>query len=726
MTASLLLLVMPNGLLNGLARTPPLGWRSWNAYGGSVTQAKMEAVMHAFADESRGFSLKSLGYEFVGLDDGWQKCGAGVNGSFHTAEGDPIIDATKFPDMKAMVAKAHELGLKAGWYLNNCICNERSFVGSFVDVIQERDVAALRRFGFDGLKLDSCSEWNNLTRWNEIINGSGSKPILLENCHQGGLTPGSRQWQTYVKQSTTGTYAHKLGYLSAGHDAASPLINSTFAACEAACTANTKCAALCFESDQAKPTSSPISKCYIKSAAAGFVPYDASNGHCHFDGTRDDCPFNFYRTSGDINAHWGSMLDNLASTVRYLAGNTSRPGAWAYPDMLEVGRLANSTEDRTHFGAWAIISAPMILGFDAADASVMERVWPVITNNEVLAVNQAWAGRAGQRLSATIEHQIWAKPLGGGRFAVLVFSNATAAITVSVDLGTVDPELNSSRAVHARDLHLHQDLGRVTGGRWKAEALAPHDSRFVIFSLAAPSPPPPTCDLLAACVAPATCPAMSAEPPDEFDVIFETTAGNFTIRTTTAWAPPFARRFYQLSKLRYMEGAPFYRVDRLNASEAWVVQFGYRAEPAVDQCWDARQTSNDTWRTHAPGNVRGTVAFSMGAVPANKNCSSAEYCAQGFSTNIFVNYADNRRLDANGFAIFGTVVPPGMVVVDRLYAGYGEVAELCSVANGSHTRFCNGTGSACEGVSMDRLVADGASYWRSAKPRLDSIVRVSL
>ena len=132
MTASLLLLVMPNGLLNGLARTPPLGWRSWNAYGGSVTQAKMEAVMHAFADESRGFSLKSLGYEFVGLDDGWQKCGAGVNGSFHTAEGDPIIDATKFPDMKAMVAKAHELGLKAGWYLNNCICNERSFVGSFV------------------------------------------------------------------------------------------------------------------------------------------------------------------------------------------------------------------------------------------------------------------------------------------------------------------------------------------------------------------------------------------------------------------------------------------------------------------------------------------------------------------------------------------------------------------------------------------------------------------
>jgi hypothetical protein len=49
-------------------------------------------------------------------------------------------------------------------------------------LIQQRDVAALRRFNFDGLKLDSCSMWNNLTQWNELINASGTKPILLENC----------------------------------------------------------------------------------------------------------------------------------------------------------------------------------------------------------------------------------------------------------------------------------------------------------------------------------------------------------------------------------------------------------------------------------------------------------------------------------------------------------------------------------------------------------------
>ena len=391
--------------------------------------------------------------------------------------------------------------------------------------------------------------------------------------------------------------------------------------------------------------------------------------------------------------------------------------------MLEVGRLANSTEDRSHFGAWAVISAPLILGFDAADPKAMERVWPTVTNKEVLSVSQSWAGLAGRRVALSPAHQVWTKPLGHGRHAVLVLSNSSAPISVDVQLGDIDPGLNGTVPVHARDIHTHRDLGVVHGGAWSATKLAPHDSRFIIFSTSE-APPTPPCDLLAACTTPSTCPALAAEPPPTFDVRFGTTAGDFTVRVTTAWAPPFARRFWQLSRIGYMEGAPFYRVDRLNASEAWVVQFGYRGDPAIDGCWDRRQTSNDTWRTHAPGNVRGTVAFSMGAVAANKNCSSSQYCAQGFSTNIFINYADNTRLDANGFAIFGTVVPPGMEVVDQLYAGYGECTELCTVANGSHTRFCNGTGSSCRGVSMNRLVADGAAYWRREKPRLDAILEV--
>jgi len=239
------------------------------------------------------------------------------------------------------------------------------------------------------------------------------------------------------------------------------------------------------------------------------------------------------------------------------------------------------------------------------------------------------------------------------------------------------------------------------------------------------------CDLLSACEAPSSCALMSEEPPEEFDVTLETTAGSFTIRTVTSWAPPFATRFWRLSRLGYMNGASFYRVDRVDrndARDAWVVQFGYRGSPAVDQCWDRLQTSKATWSVHPSGNVRGSVSFSMDAVNntgGNPNCTSADYCAQGFSTNIFINYANNSRLDAHGFSVFGSVLESGMEVVDRLYAGYGEVADLCTArgasASAAGDRFCKGYGADCPGVNMSRLVTEGDSYIQKEQPLLDRI-----
>ena len=60
-------------------------------------------------------SLLDLGYVNCGLDDGWQDCGAGVYGSFHDIDGNPIVDLTKFPNMSSMTHHGHSLGLKVGW-----------------------------------------------------------------------------------------------------------------------------------------------------------------------------------------------------------------------------------------------------------------------------------------------------------------------------------------------------------------------------------------------------------------------------------------------------------------------------------------------------------------------------------------------------------------------------------------------------------------------------------
>jgi len=247
----------------------------------------------------------------------------------------------------------------------------------------------------------------------------------------------------------------------------------------------------------------------------------------------------------------------------------------------------------------------------------------------------------------------------------------------------------------------------------------------------------PARDLLAACTDQGL-PELLEEPPDTFDVVTSTTAGSFTIRVVTAWAPPFARRFWALSRLSYMEGARFYRVDRVSDNQSWVVQFGYRGDPAVDQCWDEHRTDNSTWSVAPPGNVRGTVGFSMDAVDqtgANPNCTAADYCAQGFSTNIYINYGNNSWLDAHGFAIFGTVLEPDMEVVDRLYSGYGEMCDLCPAAdeNGTgqwhydfYAPYCKGYGAECQGVNTTLQLAEGEEYYRREKPLLDRILEVSI
>jgi len=118
--------------------------------------------------------------------------------------------------------------------------------------------------------------------------------------------------------------------------------------------------------------------------------------------TLDWCPFNWYRTSGDINNSPFSWLRNLQTTIRFQdpVNPLSRPGCWAYPDMLEVGRISVNGKidqgwNQAHFGAWCVISAPLILGMDLTQTHQVEAVIDTITNVEAIAVNQAWAGHPG-------------------------------------------------------------------------------------------------------------------------------------------------------------------------------------------------------------------------------------------------------------------------------------------------------------------------------------------
>lgn len=120
--------------------------------------------------------------------------------------------------------------------------------------------------------------------------------------------------------------------------------------------------------------------------------------------TADWCPFHMYRASTDIAPVWGSILANVNTLPALAAGNLSRPGCWAYADMLEIGvtnlqgrmpHILTHAESRSHFAMWAVTSTPLVLGMDLTNATMLDAVWDVITNTEVIAVHQDYVGHSG-------------------------------------------------------------------------------------------------------------------------------------------------------------------------------------------------------------------------------------------------------------------------------------------------------------------------------------------
>jgi len=91
-------------------------------------------------------SLADVGYAAVGIDEGWEHCGAGVGGrGNHDELGNPLIAQWKFPNMSALTQYAHGHGLTIGWYLNGCACSD----AAELDVNYEGDIRALHSLGFE-------------------------------------------------------------------------------------------------------------------------------------------------------------------------------------------------------------------------------------------------------------------------------------------------------------------------------------------------------------------------------------------------------------------------------------------------------------------------------------------------------------------------------------------------------------------------------------------------
>ncbi|MBE0660438.1 MAG: peptidylprolyl isomerase [Bryobacteraceae bacterium] len=171
---------------------------------------------------------------------------------------------------------------------------------------------------------------------------------------------------------------------------------------------------------------------------------------------------------------------------------------------------------------------------------------------------------------------------------------------------------------------------------------------------------------------------------EPFKVKFQTTKGDFAIEVNPAWAPLGAARFKELIEQGFYDNAKFFRV-----LPGFVVQFGLPADPT-----SAPDVPNIQDDPVTESNLKGSITFAT-AGPGTR------------TSQVFINLADNKRLDSMGFSPFGKVVE-GMEVVESLYAGYGEGAP-----HGN-------------GPDQGRVRRLGNAYLDGSFPNLDAINRASI
>ena len=180
--------------------------------------------------------------------------------------------------------------------------------------------------------------------------------------------------------------------------------------------------------------------------------------------------------------------------------------------------------------------------------------------------------------------------------------------------------------------------------------------------------------------------ALTEQAPATYKARFDTSKGVFVIDVRREWAPVGADRFYNLVKNGFYDENRFFRVI-----SGFMVQFGINGNPQVSTPWRNAQIKDDPVKQ---SNKRGFITFATSG-PNSR------------TTQVFINFGDNSRLDGSGFASFGQV-SSGMNVVDQLYADYGEGAPQG------------------RGPNQGRIQGEGNAYLTRDFPNLDFVRKATI
>ncbi|WP_263603285.1 NPCBM/NEW2 domain-containing protein [Chryseobacterium sp. PET-29] len=342
-----------------IALTPTMGWNSWNCFGHEVSADKVKRAADALVKTG----LVNHGWNYINIDDSWQFNRDGKDPLFQGKMRDEngyILANSKFPDMKNLGDYIHGNGLKMGIYSSPGPWTCGGCAGSYG--YEKQDAESYAKWGVDYLKYDWCS-------YGGVIDGlpDNDADKVPSLAFQGGGDP-----EKGVRP-----------FLLMGNMLKQQPRDIVYNLCQ---------------------------------YGMGDVWKWGNEVHAQS-----------WRTTNDITDTWASVK-NIA-LAQEKAASYAKPGNWNDPDMLVVGVVGwgnphqsrlKPDEQYLHISLWSIFSAPLLIGCDLEKLD--DFTLNLLTNDEVIAVNQDALGKQGVCLHTIGELRIYVKELEDGGKAV-AFAN---------------------------------------------------------------------------------------------------------------------------------------------------------------------------------------------------------------------------------------------------------------------------------------------------------------
>ena len=404
-----------------IALTPPMGWNSWNCWGGKVSQEK---VMRS-AQAIKAAGLDRHGWSYVNIDDGWQ----GKRGGAAKA----IQPNSKFPDMKALSDQIHGMGLRFGIYSTPWRGSYEGHIGGSCD---NADGA------YDWIESGDHNEYYRIGKTSTSFNqmAGGAQNEALRNKSKEGA-----EWMAKRKSNWKfGTYPFHEQDAKQWADWGVDYLKYDW-----------------------NPNDVPHVEAMTKAlrATGRDIVYSLSNAAPLKNAADWQRLANLWRTTGDIHDSWKS-LSSIGFEKQAAWAPYQSPGHFNDPDMLVIGLVGwgnthpshlTPDEQYTHVSLWCLLSAPLLLGCD------LDQLDPftlgLVTNDEVLAIDQDELCKPAVCVSPGGPLKVYVKELADGTKAVGLFNTGDTPAQVTLDW----KQAGLSGKQTLRDLWRQKDLGTFEG-----------------------------------------------------------------------------------------------------------------------------------------------------------------------------------------------------------------------------------------------------------------------